>query len=226
MSDHSWGIAPALQRYLRQINPPEAPILQALRADTVHQRQGKMAIAPEQSQLLTWLAALLQARTYLEIGVFTGYSSTAMALALPEDGRITACDISVTYTDIAQHYWQQAGVRQKIDLHLQPAIITLDALIDAGKHDCYDMALIDADKAPTPHYFERCLTLLRAGGVLAIDNVLLHGRVTTPPPPEAESPSVDIMHAFNAQLAEDPRVHVLTLPIGDGLTLVQKKRTA
>lgn len=227
MSDYSWGIAPALQSYLRGINPAEAPVLQALRATTAQLRQGKMVIAPEQAQLLTWLVSLISARTYLEIGVFTGYSSTAMALALPDNGHITACDISVTYTDIARHYWQLAGVRSKIDLHLQPAIITLDTLIAQGKCNDYDLALIDADKTPTPQYFERCLKLLRPGGILAIDNILLHGRVTSPQAAttSADSLSVATMQAFNASLAQDKRISILTLPIGDGLTLAQKKHT-
>ena len=126
MSHQSWGIRPDLQAYLQHINGGEAPVLQAIRAETARHRKGRMHIAPEQAQTLVWLAHLLKAQHYLEVGVFTGYSSTAMALALPEHGRITACDISVTFTDIARRYWQEAGVAHKIDLVLQPALITLD----------------------------------------------------------------------------------------------------
>ncbi|WP_066569980.1 class I SAM-dependent methyltransferase [Snodgrassella sp. CFCC 13594] len=224
MSDTSWGVSPRLIDYLRDINPTESPILADIRAETARHRKGKMAIAPEQALWLVWLARLLNAEAYLEIGVFTGYSSTAMALAMPEHGRITACDINVTYTNIAQYFWQQAGMAHKIDLHLQPAILTLNELIANGFSNHYDMALIDADKWPTVAYFERCLNLVRPGGVIAIDNVLLHGRVSLSAlPNQIESASITAMDAFNRSLRQDSRIHVLTLPIGDGLTLVQKK---
>ena len=168
---------PGLQSYLNRIGEPEHPVLQALRGRTQNHRLGKMALAREQAALLTWLARLIRAERYLEVGVFTGYSSTAMALALPEHARITACDISVTFTDIARETWRQAGVEHKIELHLQPALLTLDGLIAQGLENTYDMALIDADKPPTPQYYERCLQLVRSGGIIAIDNVLLGGRV-------------------------------------------------
>ena len=224
MSRHSWSLTPELQEYLRQINGEEAPVLAELRAETERHRHAKMPIAPEQAQTLVWFADLIGAGHYLEIGVFTGYSSTAMALALPEHGRITACDISVTYTDIARHYWQAAGVAHKIELVLQPALITLDQLLAQGAHNHYDLALIDADKPPTAHYFERCLQLVRPGGLIAIDNVLLGGRVTRAVQAQ-DAPSVALMQAFNAALVADTRVRALTLPVGDGLTIVQKRRT-
>jgi predicted O-methyltransferase YrrM len=198
------------QQYLADINPPEPTVLTELRAETAYHRKANMSITPE------------QARYYLEIGVYTGYSSTAMALALPQDGHITACDINVTYTNIARKYWEKAGISAKIDLHLQPALITLDTLIAQQKNNHYDLALIDADKAPTPHYFERCLQLVRSGGIIAIDNVLLHGRVLRPAQ-LYESESTSIMRQFNASLVQDHRINMLTLPLGDGLTLIQKK---
>jgi predicted O-methyltransferase YrrM len=210
------------QQYLADINPPEPTVLTELRAETAYHRKANMSIAPEQAQLLKWLAQIIQARYYLEIGVYTGYSSTAMALALPQDGHITACDINVTYTNIARKYWEKAGISAKIDLHLQPALITLDTLIAQQKNNHYDLALIDADKAPTPHYFERCLQLVRSGGIIAIDNVLLHGRVLRPAQ-LYESESTSIMRQFNASLVQDHRINMLTLPLGDGLTLIQKK---
>jgi predicted O-methyltransferase YrrM len=222
MSQHACLSTPALEQYLAGINPAEEPLLAQLRAETARHRKGAMSIAQEQAKLMVWLAQLIQARNYLEIGVFTGYSSTAMALALPEDGQITACDINVTYTDIARRYWQQANVSHKIQLHLQPALITLDQLIARNQINHYDIALIDADKTPTPHYFERCLQLVRPGGIIAIDNVLLHGRVAQAIH-GSESESVRIMRQFNAGLIHDQRIHPLTIPLGDGLTLIQKK---
>lgn len=222
MSQNGCLTTPELRQYLAGINPAEAPLLAQLRAETALHRKGNMSIAPEQAQLMVWLARMIQARNYLEIGVFTGYSSTAMAMALPEDGHITACDINVTYTDIARRYWQEANVSHKIQLYLQPAIITLDKLITSNQNNYYDIALIDADKIPTPQYFERCLQLVRPGGIIAIDNVLLHGRVAQTANAN-ESESVHIMRQFNANLINDTRIIPLTIPLGDGLTLIQKR---
>lgn len=215
-------LPPELSGYLKTINPPEAAILQRLRQATEQHRMGKMHLAAEQAQLLAFLVQLIGAKRCLEIGVFTGYSSTALALALPADGRLTACDINITYTDIARRFWKEAGVSDKIELHLQPALITLDQLIAQGRSGSYDFALIDADKAPTTHYYERCLTLLRPGGLIAIDNLLLGGRVYRPD--AAQTPeSVERIRAFNQSLQTDTRVAALTLPLGDGLTLLRKR---
>lgn len=213
---------PQLMQYLRQISETESPVLAHIRAQTTHHRLGKMVIAPEQAALLTWLARLINTQNYLEIGTFTGYSSTAMALALPEHARLTCCDISVTFTDEAQQHWRTAGIAHKITLHLQPAIITLDELIVQGKSGTYDFALIDADKPTTPHYYERCLKLVRHGGIIAIDNLLLGGRIVQPQP-EQSTESHRILRQFNAGLPHDSRIIALTLPLGDGLTLLQKK---
>lgn len=222
MTTHTCNISPDLQQYLNAIGDAEHPVLTALRTRTENHRLGKMAIARDQAALLTWLARLLGVRKYLEVGVFTGYSSTAMGLALPDDGRITACDINVTFTDIARESWQAAGVAHKITLHLQPALLTLDDLIAEGESGSYDLALIDADKPPTPHYFERCLQLVRSGGVIAIDNILLGGRVMHETPANAP-PALTVLKAFNASLPADSRILPITLPIGDGLTLLMKK---
>lgn len=222
MTVQATNFTPELLDYLRQISATESPVLAQIRAQTAQHRLGKMAIAPEQSALLTWLAQLLGVRKYLEVGVFTGYSSTAMALALPDDARLTCCDINVTFTDEAQQHWCNAGVSHKITLHLQPALITMDELIAAGENNSYDMAFIDADKPPTPHYFERALQLVRSGGIIAIDNLLLGGRIVQAP--SAHSPaSHAILRDFNASLPHDSRIVPLTLPLGDGLTLVRKK---
>lgn len=222
MATHKHNIAPQLAGYLNSIGEPEPPVLAALRRRTAGHRLGRMAIAPEQAALLTWLARLIRAEHYLEVGVFTGYSSTAMALALPPEGTVTACDINVTFTDIARETWQAAGVAHKITLHLQPALLTLDDLIAEGRSGTYDIALIDADKPPTPQYFERCLQLVRSGGIIAIDNVLLGGRVLQPV--TADSPPAHaVLQAFNQNLPHDNRIIPITLPVGDGLTLLLKK---
>lgn len=213
---------PGLQAYLNRIGEPEHPVLQALRGRTQNHRLGKMALAREQAALLTWLARLIRAERYLEVGVFTGYSSTAMALALPERAHITACDISVTFTDIARETWRQAGVEHKIELHLQPALLTLDGLIAQGLENTYDMALIDADKPPTPQYYERCLQLVRSGGIIAIDNVLLGGRAMEEAGRD-RPPSIAVLQDFNRRLPLDGRIVPITLPVGDGLTLLLKK---
>lgn len=211
-----------LQDYLNAIGQPEHPALAALRERTRTHRLGNMAIAREQAALLSWLAQLIKAERYLEIGVFTGYSSTAVALTLPEHGKITACDINVTFTDIARETWKAAGVEHKITLHLQPALLTLDDLIAQGGAESYDLALIDADKPPTPQYYERCLKLVRKGGIIAIDNVLLNGRVLRENS-ENDPPSLDILKTFNRSLPDDRRIVPITLHVGDGLTLLLKK---
>ncbi|MDO4641191.1 MAG: class I SAM-dependent methyltransferase [Neisseria sp.] len=221
MSIHATS-ASGLTEYLRTIGEAEHPALTQLRRETSSHRLGKMAIAPEQAAMLAWLARLIRVENYLEIGVFTGYSSTAVALALPENGKLTCCDINVSFTDIARQSWNRAGVAHKISLHLQPALITLDELIAEGRAASYDMAFIDADKPPTPQYYERCLTLVRSGGIIAIDNVLLSGRVASPVTDD-DTPAVGILQTFNANLPHDNRIIPITLPIGDGLTLLLKK---
>ena len=222
MTTNTHNTDPALQHYLNSIGQSEHPVLTALRERTQSHRLGKMAIAQEQAAMLVWLAKLLNAQKYLEVGVFTGYSSTAMALALPEDGKITACDINVTFTDIARETWQAAGIAHKILLHLRPALLTLDDLIAQGESESYDLALIDADKPPTPQYYERCLQLVRKGGIIAIDNLLLGGRILSENDADAP-PSLAVLQAFNASLPGDPRVNAITLPVGDGLTLLIKQ---
>lgn len=222
MTINTGNIPPGLIDYLRRISEPEHPALTELRKQTAQHRLGNMAIAPEQASLLAWLARLMRAERYLEIGVFTGYSSTAMALALPPHGKITACDINVSFTDIARQSWEHAGVADKITLHLQPALLTLEELLDNGEAESYDIALIDADKPPTPQYYEYCLRLVRRGGLIAIDNVLLNGRVINPPAADSP-PSLKILQDFNESLPHDTRIVPITLPVGDGLTLLLKK---
>ncbi|MGO3858636.1 O-methyltransferase [Neisseriaceae bacterium CLB008] len=222
MSRTTWALEPELADYLLAIGQPEADVLARLRQQTAAHRMAKMSLAPEQAHLLTWLVQLTQAKHYLELGVFTGYSSTAVALALPADGTVTACDINDTFTQQARTAWAEAGVSDKITLHLQPALFTLDELLEEGRHNHYDLAFIDADKPSTPAYFERCLQLVRPGGIIAIDNVLLNGRVLAPANPK-DPPSIGIMQAFNASLPLDQRIVPITVPVGDGLTLLLKK---
>ena len=222
MTANARPFTPELLAYLGRIATPEPPVLAEIRAQSRPHRLGKMAIAPEQAALLAWLARLMRVENYLEIGTFTGYSSTAIALALPEHAQLTCCDINVTHTAIARQHWQRAGIAHKITLHLQPAIITLDELIAQGKAGSYDMIFIDADKPPTPHYYERSLKLVRSGGIIAIDNLLLNGRVIQSPA-ERSPASQAILQTFNAGLPRDNRIIPLTLPLGDGLTLLLKK---
>lgn len=212
-----------LTGYLKAINPDEPDALARFHADLApHAHRAAMSCDSVSVGLLCFLARLIGAKHCIEIGVFTGYSSTALALALPDDGTLTACDINVTYTDIARQRWQDAGVAHKITLHLQPALITLDQLIRNGKSGHYDLAFIDADKLPTAHYYEACLQLIRSGGLIAIDNILLRQRVLRAAS-DHDSPSIIAIRQFNQSLKTDPRIHPFTLPLGDGLTLLMKK---
>ena len=217
MSTRATVFTPELLDYLRRIGEAEPPVLQRLRERTAGHRMGKMAVAPEQAAVLSWLVRLTGAEKYLEIGIFTAYSSTAVALALPDHGRINA-----SFTEHAQQAWREAGVAHKISLHLQPALFTLDELLENGEAENYDIAFIDADKPPTPQYYERCLQLVRKGGIIAIDNLLLGGRILSENDADAP-PSLAVLQAFNASLPGDPRVNAITLPVGDGLTLLIKQ---
>ncbi|TCP15202.1 putative O-methyltransferase YrrM [Crenobacter luteus] len=208
-----------LYDYLLGVGVKESPALARLREATAGHRLAKMQLAPEQGALLQWLVRLTGARRYLEIGVFTGYSALAVAEALPADGRVVACDVSDSFTRIAREHWRAAGVADRIDLRLAPALDTLAALLAEGRAASFDFALIDADKPNTPAYFEACLKLVRPGGVIAIDNVFLNGRVAEPQPDDP--PGVAILAAFNAALRDDARVDATVLPIGDGLTLAR-----
>jgi predicted O-methyltransferase YrrM len=209
-----------LTAYLLQIGVTEHPVMRELREFTAGHRLAKMQIAPEQGQFLSWLVQLTGVTRYLEIGVFTGYSSLAVALALPPHGEVVACDVSPTFTDIARSYWHKAGVEDRIRLVLQPALQTLQQLLQEGQAGSFDLAFIDADKPGTPAYFEACLQLVRPGGVIAMDNIFLGGRVIEPQ--DSDPPGVHVMHAFNAALKQDPRVRLCVLPMGDGMTLATR----
>ena len=219
MSDHTLVLDEALYRYLQNHSVREHPALSALRDETRRHPHAGMQISPEQGQLMGLLVKLISARRTIEIGVFTGYSALAVALALPEDGRVLACDISDAYTRVGQRYWEEAGVAHKIDLRLAPARTTLDACLAKGEAGTYDFAFIDADKTGYDGYYERCLLLLRPNGLLAIDNVLWGGEVAK----KAESADTAALQALNAKLHADERVDIAMVPIGDGLTLARKR---
>jgi predicted O-methyltransferase YrrM len=219
MSNKSFGLPTRLYDYLLSVSLREALILTRLREETAKLPMAMMQIAPEQGQLLSLLVRALQPKQCLEVGVFTGYSSLVVALALPPEGRITACDVSVEWTAIARRYWQEAGVAYKIDLRLAPALQTLDRLIADGRAASYDLAFIDADKGNYWSYFERALVLLRPGGLIAIDNTLWSG---APADPKIKDATTEAIRAFNSRLFEDNRVHISLVPIGDGMTLALK----
>jgi caffeoyl-CoA O-methyltransferase len=209
----------ALYEYLLAHSLREHPELAALREATRTHPRANMQIAPEQGQLMALLVKLIGARRTIEVGVFTGYSALAVALALPADGRILACDVSDEYTRIAREYWQRAGVAHKIELVLAPAAQALAARIAAGEAGTYDFAFIDADKTGYDGYYEQCLQLLRPGGLIAIDNVLWQGAVARP----AESDDTRALQALNDKLHRDQRIDLALLPIADGLTLARKR---
>jgi caffeoyl-CoA O-methyltransferase len=179
-----------------------------------------MQIPPEHGQFLALLIQMLGARRTLEVGVFTGYSSLAVALALPADGKIVACDVSEEYTSVARRYWREAGVDHMIELRLKPALDTLQELIVQRQHNRFDFAFIDADKANYDGYYEYAMELVRPGGLIAIDNVLWHGRVVDPQANDADTLAI---RALNQKLHGDSRIHLSLLPISDGLTLCYKR---
>ena len=209
-----------LLNYIGRVTLREPEILRRLREETSSHPHASMQISAEQGQFMALLSHLISARKTLEIGVFTGYSSLAVALALPEDGRIIACDISDQWTSIARRYWREAGVERKIDLRLGPALKTLDDLIAQGQGGRFDFAFIDADKGNYANYYERALVLVRSGGLIAVDNVLWEGKVIDPSVNDADTRAI---RAFNESLHHDERVWLSMLPIRDGLTLACKK---
>lgn len=220
MSRQTLPLDDRLYEYLLHVSLREPDVLRRLREETAAHPEAQMQIAPEQGQLMALLVQLIGARRTLEVGVFTGYSSLAVALALPQDGRILACDVSEEYTAIARRYWREAGVDRKISLHLGPALETLDAVLQEGGEETFDFAFIDADKPSYAAYVERTLQLLRPGGLMLIDNVLWGGKVADPTVHDAD---VDAIRALNESLRADERVDLSLLPIADGLTLARKR---
>ena len=213
------GLDSQLYEYLLSVSVREAEVLQQLREETAKHPGAIMQIAPEQGQFMALLVQLLGARKTLEVGVFTGYSSLVVALALPPEGKIIACDVDRESTAIARRYWQKAGVADKIDLRIAPALETLEQLIDEGQTATFDFAFIDADKSNYDNYYERALQLIRPGGLIAIDNVLWSGRVADT---QNEDKRTVAIRALNQKLAQDRRVKISLVPIADGLTLALK----
>ncbi len=220
MARQTNGLDERLYRYLLDVSLREPEILGRLREETASHEMGRMQIAPEQGQFMALLVRLLRARKTIEVGVFTGYSSAVVALALPADGRVIACDVSEEYTAIAKRYWKEAGVDHKIDLRLAPALETLDDLLGAGEANSFDFGFIDADKENYVAYYERVLALLRPGGLMAIDNVLWEGEVADP---SISNSNVDAIRALNEVVHGDDRVDLSLLPMADGLTLALKR---
>ncbi len=220
MAKQTIGLDNRLYNYLLSISLREPPILKKLRAETARHPMAAMQIAPEQGQFMALLVQLMGAKKTLEVGVFTGYSSLAVALALPPDGKIIACDIDEEYTAIARRYWQEAGVADKIDLRIAPALATLDKLLAEGQANSFDFAFIDADKRNYENYYERALILVRPGGLIAVDNVLWSGRVARA---EEQDERTRAIREFNQKLYRDERVTISLVPIADGLTLAFKR---
>jgi len=220
MSNATLGLPDDLRAYLLRVGVREPAILKRLREETAALPQHNMQIAPEQGALMALLVQISGARRCIELGTFTGYSSLAVALALPSDGRIVCCDVSREWTDVAARYWAEAGVAAKVDLRIGPALATLDALLADGAADTFDFAFLDADKLNYSAYAERLIRLLRSGGLLAVDNVLRHGTVADP---AANDPDTLAIRALNEMLVADGRVDVAMVPIADGLTLARKR---
>jgi caffeoyl-CoA O-methyltransferase len=198
----------------------ESDVLRALREETATRSNAEMQIGPEQGQFMALLARAIGARRYLEIGVFTGYSSLSVAAALPQDGHVTACDVSEEFTSVARRYWQRAGLAQKIDLRIAPALQTLDELLSSGQAGSYDLAFIDADKPNYDGYYERSLRLVRSNGLILIDNVLWSGRVADP---SIDDESTVALRALDQKIGKDERVDCSLLALCDGLMIVRKR---
>ena len=220
MSRRSISLTDSLYDYLLAVSLREPDVLRRLREETAKDPAARMQISPEQGQFMALLARLMGARRCLEVGVFTGYSSLALALALPEDGRILACDVSERWTAVARRYWAEAGVSHKIELKLAAALETLERLAGPSATGTFDFAFIDADKENYVGYYERVLELLRPGGLIVVDNTLWSGRVADPE--NAEADTVAMRH-FNEHLHRDERVDLSLVPVGDGLTLARKR---
>jgi predicted O-methyltransferase YrrM len=220
MANQTLGLDRDLYAYLQSVSLREPQLLSQLRQETAQHPMAMMQIAPEQGQFMALLVQLMGAKKTLEVGVFTGYSALVVALALPPDGKIVACDVSEDYTAIARRYWQRAGVADKIDLRLAPALETLDRLLAEGQANSFDFAFIDADKSNYDNYYERALQLVRPGGLIAIDNVLWGGSVADP---QVQDNRTQAIRQLNEKLHADERITLSLVPIADGLTLALKR---
>ena len=209
-----------IYQYILDHSLRDDPLMKELREETAKLPQAGMQIGPDQGQFMALMTKLVGAKQCLEIGVFTGYSSLAVAKALPADGRIIACDVSEEWTSIARKYWKKAGVEDKIDLRIGPALGTLDTLISLRQTNRFDMVFIDADKTNYLAYYERCIELVKKGGLILVDNTLWSGEVANP---ANQKPDTVALRAFNDALHNDDRIDVALLPVGDGVTLARKR---
>lgn len=220
MSKRTLQLDDRTYEYLLAHSLREDPALSRLRAETASHPKVNMQIAPEQGQFMQMLVRLTGAKRAIEVGVFTGYSSLAVMLAMPNDARLLALDVSPAYTAVARRHWQAAGVADRIELVIAPALVTLDARIEAGEAGHYDFAFIDADKTGYLGYYERLLKLVRPGGLIVVDNTLWHGAVADPADREADTVA---LREFNDVLHRDARIDLVLLPVGDGLTLARRR---
>jgi len=220
MANRTLFLTENLYQYMRVVSLREPEILMRLREETYHDPMSVMQITPEQGQFMSLLVKLMNASRALEVGVYTGYSSLCVAMALPSHGRLVACDVSREWTAVARRYWRDAGVSEKVELHLAPAIETLDYLLAHRQARSFDFVFIDADKKNYDAYYERSLSLVRKGGLIAIDNVFWSEKVTDPAFLDEETRS---LRALNEKLRDDGRVDICMIPIGDGLTLAMKR---
>ena len=220
MSKKYLALTDSIYDYLQAVSVREPEVLKRLREETASMPNSTMQISPDQGQFMALLVQLINASKTLEIGVFTGYSSLSVALALPPDGKVIACDVSDEYTQVARRYWTEAGVADKVSLRLAPALETLDGLINDGQVGTFDFAFIDADKGNYDGYYERALKLVRKGGLIAIDNVLWGGKVADDNAQDADTVAI---RALNEKLLDDQRVSLSLVPIADGLTLALKR---
>jgi predicted O-methyltransferase YrrM len=219
MSRSNLFMSDQLYSYYLESSLREHPVLAELRAETAKMSNSQMQIGPEEGQFLALLVKLIGAKRTLDIGVFTGYSSLAVALALPENGQVIGCDINEQWTETAKKYWEKAGVAHKIQLKLGQASATLENLLDEGDENSFDFIFIDADKKNYPTYYELSLKLLTAGGLIAVDNVFQGGRVADP---NVNDGTTVAIRDFNQKVLTDNRVELAMLPIADGLTLIRK----
>ncbi len=219
MSSGILSYTSSLRQYVWQYGLREHPALKELRTETEKLPSSMMQICPEQGALMGNLIRLIAAKKTIEVGTYTGYSTMAVALALPEDGEVVACDVSEEWTSVAKKAWEKAGIANKIDLQLAPASNTLDALLAEGKEGSFDFAFIDADKTNYQIYYELCLKLIRQGGVIVIDNVLWGGAVTDSNRNDADTEAIRELNQF---IATDERVSISMIPVGDGLTVAVK----
>jgi len=220
MSSRTLAMTDAIYRFMLDSTLREAPILAELRAETASLPMAGMQISPEHGQFAAFLIELTAARRYLEIGTFTGYSALAAALAMPADGRVLCLDKSEDWTAVARKYWKKAGVADRIELRLGAAVDSLDAMLAQGGSDRFDMAFIDADKSNYDAYYERCLKVVRPGGLIALDNMLWGGDVADPTKTDADTAA---LRALNRKVRDDKRVACSLVPIGDGLMLCRRR---